>query len=323
MLSALSTAYLFLGGTGAGALFVACVLDVAWAREPFGAEAASVFSCASAQQRALALTFACGLASLVAGCACLLLDLGRMDRALALVLHPSPSFVSFGAFALAALMALAVFLAVVRVLYLPIASRALVVLVEAAAAVLSCAVMLYTGLLLSSMKAVGAWDTPLVVCLFVLSSLSCGIAVALICGFADGWSSRVFAMPRGLLVADAVIIVCELVAAVLYSAVVPSAVSFDGLVAGNGVLVALWWLGFTACGLVAPAVLELVSGRAILSGRGPRAFVFIAVAAVLVLTGGACLRFCIANAGGHDSLSLAAPMSQPVDLGNTEGGWTL
>ena len=196
MLSSLSIAYLFLGGTGAGAVLVACLLDMLWAHEPFGAAAPCSLGASSLQHRAIAFTCAAGTLCLIAGSLCLLFDLGSLDRAIFLIQNPSLTYLTFGAVALGLLIACAAFLTLVRFVYVPIIPGVLVVVIESLACVLSLGVMLYTGLLLDSLGSVSVWNTPLVPMLFLLSSASCGIAVALVCAFFDGHAVGGFAVPR-------------------------------------------------------------------------------------------------------------------------------
>ena len=98
MFNVLTTSYLFLGGTGAGALAVLCVLECArvlrWRAlampEEFFARAWPV----------CAVTLATGML-------CLLADLGRPDRLLGLLSSPTPSAMAAGSFALVAALACA------------------------------------------------------------------------------------------------------------------------------------------------------------------------------------------------------------------------
>lgn len=324
MLSSLSIAYLFLGGTGAGSVLVACLLDMLWAHEPFGAAAPCSFGISSLQHRAIAFTFAVGALCLIAGASCLLFDLGRLDRAIFLIQNPSFTYLTFGAIVLGLLIACAVFLTVVRFAYLPIVPGVAVVVVQGLACVLSLGVMLYTGLLLASLKSVSAWNTPLVPVLFLLSSVSCGIAVALICAFLDGHSSGSFALPRFLLFADAAVVIAEFIATVLYGVFSPINASFANL-AGDGTFSLLfWWLGFVFCGIVVPLVLEAVAHKSLsLPNRARQAFACLAIAAVLVLVGGACLRAGVVNAGSHAKMELRDSIEQPVHVGDSGEEWLL
>ena len=103
MFGTFAVLYLFCGGTGAGAIAVCSLADLAWARQPFGTGTYTQGPSVRPEARIVDFGFAAGLALLVLGIACLLLDLGRLDRVLMLFLNPQPTFVTVGAFALAAL----------------------------------------------------------------------------------------------------------------------------------------------------------------------------------------------------------------------------
>ena len=114
MLGELAVGYLFLGGTGAGAIAVASVLDLALVRAPFGTDARVSADEAPPCERVVAFALLAGFAALALGVLCLLFDLGRIDRALDLFLRPSATYLTVGSFALAALVACGAFLALVR-----------------------------------------------------------------------------------------------------------------------------------------------------------------------------------------------------------------
>ena len=324
MLSSLTIAYLFLGGTGAGAVLVACLLDILWAHEPFGAAAPCSLCASSLQHRAIAFTCAAGTSCLIAGSLCLLFDLGRLDRAIFLIQSPSLTYLTFGTVALGSLIVCAAFLTMVRFVYLPIIPGILVAVIEGLACVLSLGVMLYTGLLLESLGSISAWNTPLVPVLFLLSSASCGIAVALICAFFDGHAVNGFAVPRILIIADAALVLGEFVATVLYGLFPPASASFAGLATGDALALLLWWLGFVFCGIAAPFVLEaLAYKRLSLPNRSSQAFACLAVAAVLVLIGGACLRVGVANVGSHAKMELRAPIERSIQTNDAGEEWLL
>ena len=318
MLSSLSIAYLFLGGTGAGAVLVACLLDMLWAHEPFGAAAPCSLGASSLQHRAIAFTCAAGTLCLIAGSLCLLFDLGRLDRAIFLIQNPSLTYLTFGAVALGLLIACAAFLTLVRFVYVPIIPGVLVVVIESLACVLSLGVMLYTGLLLESLGSVSVWNTPLVPILFLLSS------VALVCAFFDGHAVGGFAVPRILIFADAAIVSGEFVATVFYGLFPPAGASFASLATGDALALLLWWLGFVFCGIAAPLVLETIAHKRLsLPNRSGQAFACLAIASVLVLVGGACLRVGVVNVGSHAKMELRASIERPVQTDDTGEEWLL
>ena len=165
----LTTSYLFLGGTGAGALAVLCVLECArvlrWRAlampEEFFARAWPV----------CAVTLATGMLSLLA-------DLGRPDRLLGLLSSPTPSAMAAGSFALVAALACAAAFSLGALLDTVRLPRAAVLALAAAGALSAAVTATYTGALLQSLASVLLWRTSLVPVLFVLSSASCGIATA-------------------------------------------------------------------------------------------------------------------------------------------------
>ena len=180
MFGTFAVLYLFCGGTGAGAIAVCSLADLAWARQPFGTGTYTQGPSVRPEARIVDFGFAAGLALLVLGIACLLLDLGRLDRVLMLFLNPQPTFVTVGAFALAALALLGGFLAAVRFLYVPAVRRGAVAAAEAVAVAVGVVAMLYTGLLLQTMGGIAFWASPFVPLLFLLSSLSGGMALVLL-----------------------------------------------------------------------------------------------------------------------------------------------
>lgn len=280
MFGALTICYLFFGGAGAGTLLVASVVDLAWAKEPFGASATgSSADSARPLRRIVARAFLAGFLAVAFGVLCLLFDLGRIDRVEALFLSPTATYLTLGSFALAALLACSAFLVIARFFYLPDVGRRAVVAFEVAAVVLSLVVAAYTGMLLSSLQAVAFWDTPLVPVLFTLSSLSSGCAALLALGSAQ--SSEAQAASR--------------------------------LFAGAGNLALVWWVGFVGCGLVAPFALECAA-EAASRRRGRRSQQVMALAGAFVLVGAFCLRLGIVDAGAHRELALEDPLEAAAAL---------
>lgn len=327
MFGALTVGYLFLGGAGAGAIVVASMLDLTFIRAPFGADARVSVAEALPRERMAAFALLVGFAALALGVLCLLFDLGRIDRVLDLFLSPSPTYLTIGSYALAVLAVCGGFLALVRFAYLPWLPSVAVVAVEVIAVAVGLVVMTYTGLLLQGLGAVALWKSPLVPVLFVLSSLSCGIAVALVTAFFAEPDEGVAHMVRLLVRADAAFIVLEAVMAALFVGLTlasdhPGATaSATQLVDGDGALA--WWGGFVACGLAVPFVAELVFAacgrmKANLADPTDSAVLqpvlrtVLAVAAVLVLVGGLSMRASIVEAGAHRSLELEEPSAQAL-----------
>lgn len=305
MFGTLTTAYLFLGGAGAGTLALVSLVDLVWMKQPFGVTARVSLDEALPAERLMAFTLLAGFVAVVAGVLCLVFDLGRVDRVDVLLANPAPTFLSVGAYVLVALLACGAFLAAVRFAYLPAVPRTVIAVVEGVAVVAGCAAMLYTGLLLQSLGGVAFWQTPLIPVLFVLSSLSCGIAAVLASArFVGPLDLPAEHLVRTLVRVDLALIVAEalcaaaLVGLSLASSHPAAAASAESLV--TGAQSTLWWIGFVACGLAVPLALEVFATRLPL----PSARTMLALAAVFVLVGGFCLRASLVDAGTHRALEL-------------------
>lgn len=309
MFGELAVCYLFLGGAGAAAIAGASLVDLLRVKEPFGPASHASLDEASPVERVVAFGLLAGCAALVFGALCLIFDLGRLDRMLSLLLSPSPTYVTVGAFSLVALGACGAVLTGVRFMYVPSFGRRVVAGVEVVAVALALAVMVYTGLLLQGLGGVALWRSPLVPVLFVLSSASCGIAVLLSVSLFSEADAQVLRITRGLLRIDLAVIVLEVTAAALFAWLALAdghpgvSSSMQRLVEGD--LAAVWWVGFVGCGLLAPLAVELAVER-----RGPDACMALVAAAVLVLVGGFCLRAGIVEAGAHRELVLESASSQ-------------
>lgn len=310
--SELIAVYLFCGGAAAGsfAVFSAIDLAAALARAAGRAGWRGLPACApeprpghgprSATWRRIATTVhGAALLLIVAGMLCLLADLGRPEAFYLLFLHPTASLVSVGAFALAILTACLVVALAGSALALGRAARIVVTCAKAAGLVVSIVVMVYTGLLLEAVIAVDLWRSAWLPVLFLLSALSCGCAVVLLAvGVCEDYAG-VRAWSRALSMADAAIIVLELVATVACAITVAAAsgaASLDALLVGDQA--GAFWLGFVGCGMLAPLAIE---ARAIVSRR-PHAMGGMVAAAVLILAGGLCLRLALVGAGVHPGL---------------------
>lgn len=272
----LTTSYLFLGGTGAGALAVLCVLECArvlrWRAlampEEFFARAWPV----------CAVTLATGML-------CLLADLGRPDRLLGLLSSPTPSAMAAGSFALVAALACAAAFSLGALLDTVRLPRAAVLALAAAGALSAAVTATYTGVLLQSLASV----------LFVLSSASCGIATAfLAASFVETrhpyrgplvWLARI---DGGIVVVEAG---CLSAFVLLAFAGEETAAAARALAFGE--LAPVFWGVLAVCGLAVPLVLE----RFLTHGNSRTQLLWIAA---LLLAGGFALRWCIVGAGAYD-----------------------
>lgn len=314
MFSELVIAYLFLGGAGGGCCLVTAALTLLAQPAPLAQVLAMRLRGAASRpwRRFFIALHLASLGVLILGAICLMADLGRPDRLLLLLFQPAPTYVSFGAWA--------VTLCVIFVLascscwlgLLPLTRRQLLAL-DALMAVAAAAVVLYTGLMLSSMPAIPLWNTPWLVALFVLSALSCGIALALCAAFASGsmplFQSTVFRLMR----VDAALIVLEvLVGAFCLVAVWVGAggleeaanstqaaarASLTSLLTGPHAV--LFWGGFAFVGLVLPFLQDCFLVRSVRAGASNalrRYGLGVMGAALCVLFGGLMLRLLVVDA---------------------------
>lgn len=343
MFGELVIAYLFLAGLGAGGAAAASLADLLLVRESFGA-AAEPYEGKTPAQRMIALVFAASLGALGLGAACLLLDVGRIDRVLALFLTPQPTVMAVGAWALTLLGAVLAVLTLARFLYLPWLRRSLVAVLEMAACVLAAVVAVYAGLLLQANAGVRLWTTPWLPVLFALSAASCGCALVLAAAlFAseDGQTARLMTLAAR---ADAVIIGGEVLVAALFLARAATS-AHPGLRASAALLLEgdaalAWWAGFVLCGLVLPLGIEAAwmvrqrrSRHAVAEASHPwglpavppaphsgRAAVWpMALAAALVLVGAAGMRTAVVEAGQQRPLELQA-VEAPTPITHEDGG---
>lgn len=290
MLSSLIVLYLFLGGLGAGIVFV----EMTWSLVMKYSDTSVVTSVPYIRQRSIGLLVGCVL--LVLGGFCLVFDLERPDRALFVLFRPTLSILSVGSYVLVATAFVAALLT-----WRSYKSRSSfesmhcylgVAIITLA---LSLGVMAYTGIYLESIKAVAVWDSPLLPLVFTTSSLSCGCAaVFLITMFVeDGWRLRERLHGwHGFHLVALIVELLGLVAYVVLMAFNPSAQeSVELLLSPNAF--GLWFVGgLGLLGLVVPLCVETFEFFI----NNERAF---PAAHVLCILGGFLLRFCLVSVGLH------------------------
>jgi polysulfide reductase chain C len=325
--SELVVAYLFLGGAGAGACAVLAILGLL-------ADGDDVRRCATLRFRDGRGRFYGGFfggtlvgAAAVLGLAalCLAADVGRPDRLLVLATSALTSYLVVGAWAVALCFVLALGAALLWYGIVPVSLVGLRV-VDGLLLVVAIVVMAYTGLLLSDMASVPLWHSGWLPIVFVLSSLSCGIALCVVFALL-GRSAVAFARAlRFLLRVDGLLIVLECVALaawLLSVCVAANSLSPSGVLTSTGQAARdsvaqllsgsdapLFWLGLVALGLVVPLVIDAVVGFAARShssssaSNGERRVSAplrtkgaLLASAGCVLVGGACLRAAVVAAG--------------------------
>ncbi|MCI8469150.1 MAG: polysulfide reductase NrfD [Eggerthellaceae bacterium] len=304
MFNALTTGYLFLGGTGAGLCAALSALELAnprW-RAP-GAPVGRVARPFALPGEFFARAWPACLVILAAAVLCLGADLGRPDRLANLFTSPAFTPMSAGAWALAAALAVAGAFSATSLLdgwEPPGLGAALVAMAGIAVGAVTAA---YTGVLFEALASVEAYQTPLVPIMFTLSSLSCGLAcVFVILVFTESRHAYVGALAR-LGRADTVLVAAEVVAVAVYALWLWSGagtrLGAEALVAGD--LAPLFWGGLVLAGLVAPLVLE----RFLTYGNARTQLLW---TAGCLLAGGLCLRLCAVGLAAFDVTQMPALM---------------
>ncbi len=288
MFDSLVIGYLFLGGAGGGALVVLGAFE--------GARTLGLRRPELPDELFARAWPVCAVA-LATGIVCIAADLGRPDRLLGLVASPRPTPLAVGAYALVAgLLCAAAFSALA--LFDGAASRVPrgVRLALAAASLAAGGVTAaYTGVLLQGLASVLFWQTPLLPAAFVLSSLSCGVAVVfLAAAFVEtrrpfvhlvAWLARI----DGVLIAAEAGVLAVYVAWALAGAGTREAAV--ALVAGD--LAPAFLGGVALAGLAVPFAME----RLLTHNNHHSQLLWIAAC---VLAGGLALRACVAQAGLYD-----------------------
>lgn len=281
--------YLFLGGTGAGALAVLAGADLLfWLHGEKPTRRLAWTS--SLNRNFLARGLAVATLLLALGALCLLTDLGHPERFFYVLVHPTASVLTFGSYVLAGTLLCAVFLCSIALFNLTRVSALAIRIVEALAVVLGFCTMAYTGVFLADIGFVALWGNPLLPVLFTFSSLSCGTVCVLACALFEA-PERKGDLVDALVRLDAVAIVLELVslaAYLAYGALLAPDAQAIGLLASGGMR-DLFWIGFVCLGMVLPLAIDAAYTR-----MGSAALPALAIP--LILIGGFLLRYCMVNA---------------------------
>ncbi len=330
--------YLFLGGAGAGACLVAACLTLGVPGHVIGRQPNCPY------RPLFASSFGLAALALALGIVFLIVDLGRFDRVLFLVLHPTATHIAVGSYALLVAFACSCVLALRWGGMIPL-RRVWLVRGICVVGIAACVVvMLYTGLLLGGMESVSLWSGPWVPLLFVCSSASCGIALVVLGAVFSGAARDFSVVLRRLLACDAVLLAAEaacavgLVIATLQGVSLGDALAamqagpafeysifsvdravdfvfFDGLNATGraGVLAAATLVGGTASwlfwiGFVGVGLVVPFVADIVLVRKGHSVqFGTLRAASVIalcVLVGGFALRFCLVQAGMQPALGI-------------------
>lgn len=286
--------YLFLAGVASGA-FVVAACSLMWdaRRQTDQSELA-----ATTAQYGFYLAPCLAIAAAVL----LMVDLGRPERMWEVLVSPTQSVLSMGAWfvLMFVIVSGALVLASICMQQVP---RGLQWGCCLLGTVLALGVMSYTGLLLSQSVGVDLWRTPLLVLLFVVSSLSTGVAAVLL--------TAAVATPATVPIAHSLCRVQTLVGvaeAIVLAAFLLVQQGFSESAAQSvallttGSLAPVFWLGVCAFGLALPPIARMfVAGASDVSTTYRSGVV---ASSVGVLVGGLSLRYCIIAAAVFAALTL-------------------
>jgi formate-dependent nitrite reductase membrane component NrfD len=274
--------YLFLAGCGSGAFCIASLLDlVSWLSSN-----SSIKEYHSITRGGLLS----GPCLVLLAALFLVFDLGSPHLAYMVFMTPKISVLTVGAWSVVLFCLTALAFSASR---LPVFSRVpqvMLIALETVATIASFSVMAYTGVLVSGFAAVPFLHTPLVIALFIISSLSTGASVITLYGFFNQHKKAMHFQTRIIpkldlffLILD-VMVLAALVLMVCLTGSETAQHSVARLIAGD--LAVVFWLFVVGVGIIAPVAIALFDSERILS---------LALSATMLLVGGFALRYCIVN----------------------------
>ena len=277
--------YLFLAGAGGGAHIAGVIADfLGWT------QVANI---------GVYLGWPCVLI----GCICLLGDLGSVHNAWRVARKPDTSWIARGTIIISIFIIVGL---VHTVLWVwpgtaEGADSSTRHIVGVIGAVFAFGTMVYTGLLLGDAIPIRFWNTVLLPILFFMSALSTGVMAVVLIGVIVG-AEEAHLLTLGRV--DLLLIVVEalVLAAYLHGSyrLPDSRMSAEHLLKGEAAT--MFWVGVCVCGLLIPLVIDAVG----LHGAGA------ALASVLGLIGGLCLRYVVLAAGAMYPTAAAGFEFRPV-----------
>ena len=287
-------AYLFLAGTGAGAVIVGVVGDFMGYAIP----------------AKIAIAF--GIPAVAVSTLFLIMDLGHPAKFLRAMLHPGTSWISRGFFIVSALIVsggLTVILWVWPFGSVLDVNQGLRTALEVIALVLAVATCIYTGILIGIVVSRPFWNNPLLPILFLISAVSTGIGAVffitpIVSSVLEIASPKTAEFVTRLESADMILIIAEAIAIYLYLTLVFDRAPEAASLLLTGKLSRLFWGGFLVVGLLVPMVIEYFAS---MMHEGVSQSLVTLVAGVLVLIGGFLMRLLILAAGIRSPLILRTP----------------
>jgi formate-dependent nitrite reductase membrane component NrfD len=265
---------LFLGGAGASIFFISFIMDLM-----------------NRFQHITKIGSITGLILVLMGTLILFFDLGNKSRLYRLFINPS-SWVARGTYFITGFVVFGIAHSIFswNILGWVILNETTLLgkVVGWIAAIFSFMTMLYTGMLISTMKRIPLWNTPVLPLLFILSSLYTGMAFLLLIG------NLFIATPmedlHSLVMVEIVFILVQLLTLGLFLWVG----KYNQITTVESIRLLekpLFYIGVIILGLVIPLGL-LIYNRFIENGM-----ILVILSSLLILQGGIILRYCIIKAG--------------------------
>jgi formate-dependent nitrite reductase membrane component NrfD len=283
--------YLFLSGAGSGAYALAVFFGLGSRDAQHGH--------ISEYREITRGGFYLGPILVVLGTVFLIFDLGSPAKAYTLFLSTKFTYLTFGSWAVLLFCLLSAGLALIQSTTIIRLPRPAFRAFEILSLLLALCIMVYTGAFFSSMPSVPFLNTPLIIILFVISSLSAGAAVITLYGF---FNQQRKAMRSGLKIVpriDLVLILLEI--AVLVTLLLlkhfegdVAGKSVDALLLGNGRYA--FWIGVVLVGIIVPLIAGLLIQKSL-------HMVNQAVSSSALLIGSFALRYSIIFAGLHVAIT--------------------
>lgn len=275
--------YLFLAGAGAGAHLTGVVADfLGWT------QVANIGICL-------------GWPAVLIGCMCLLADLGNVVNAWRVARKPDSSWIARGTLIISIFMIVAFLHMVMYVWPGNMEAEGARRFIGVIGAIFAFGTMVYTGLLLGDAIPIPFWNTVLLPILFFMSALSTGVMAIILAGVMAGVEeTRLLTLGQ----VDILLIVVEILVLAAYlhgSYRLPnSRMSAEHVLKGDSA--PMFWFGVVVCGLLIPLFIDVVG----LHGAGA------ALASILGLIGGLCLRYVVLAGGAMYPMSAAGFEFRPV-----------
>jgi len=277
-------AYLFLAGTGAGAVIVGILGDFMGYAIP------------------AKISIAFGVPVVASSTLFLIMDLGRPTKFFRAMLHPGTSWISRGFYIVSALIisgGSVVILWVWPFGSVLAANQGLRFALEAVVLTFAVATCVYTGILIGVVISRPFWNNPLLPILFLISAVSTGIGgvfciTPIVSSVLRITDFETAAFLNRLESVDIILVIAEAITIYLYLTLVFDRAPEAASLLLKGQLAGLFWGGFLVAGLLVPLVIEFDVAVVHGGAAPPLAPLF---TGMFLLLGGFLMRLLILAAG--------------------------